>query len=146
MGRPLIRRRPRIGSTCRARSSHHQPGAWACQRGVRFRDGGRDWLALFTDHPGLKKLEPVMLFELDSDPYEQTDLAAAQPGLVDKARGLLDGWKAEMARSTGSTDPLLTVIEEGGPFHCKGELAGYVERLRSTGRVHHAKRIAAFIA
>ena len=29
-----------------------------------------------------------------------------------------------------------TVLNEGGPFHVRGELAGYLERLRETDRGH----------
>jgi choline-sulfatase len=39
-------------------------------------------------------------------------------------------------------DPMLTVLKEGGPFHTRGKLAGYLERLHSTGRGHHADRLA----
>jgi choline-sulfatase len=130
---------PSAGRECLITSQ----GAWSCQRGARFRDGGKDWLALFTDHAGLKDLDPVMLFDLGSDPYEQLDVAAAEPRVVDRAHGLLDAWKVDMANATGAADPLLTVIEEGGPFHCKGELASYIQRLRQTDRAHHAERLAA---
>jgi hypothetical protein len=37
----------------------------------------------------------------------------------------------------------MTVIAEGGPFHCRGELRAYLERLRATGRGDHADALAA---
>ena len=43
-----------------------------------------------------------------------------------------------MASMTGSTpydtDPLWTVMKEGGPFHARGHLRSYCERLEATGR------------
>ena len=31
-------------------------------------------------------------------------------------------------------DPMRVVLDEGGPFHARGELRQYVERLNATGR------------
>ncbi|MGV2806789.1 sulfatase, partial [Clostridium perfringens] len=31
-------------------------------------------------------------------------------------------------------DPLWTVMKEGGPYHAKGHLPRYIERLKNTGR------------
>lgn len=115
-------------------------GPWACQRGVRF----DNWLCLRTWHDGYKAIEPVMLFDLETDPHEQHDLAPARPQMVDRAMALLADWQAQMAL-TGPTDvdPLMTVLREGGPLHCRGELPAYLERLRLTGRAYHAERLAA---
>jgi hypothetical protein len=41
-------------------------------------------------------------------------------------------------KSDGDADPLVTVMREGGPFHTRGELPAYLERLRATGRVEAA--------
>jgi hypothetical protein len=38
---------------------------------------------------------------------------------------------------------MLTVLREGGPFHTRGELPAYLGRLRASGRVHHARALAA---
>ena len=52
---------------------------------------------------------------------------------------LLDEWHAEMMETSDSAaDPMWTVMQEGGPFHVRSNLAGYCERLRATGRAHHA--------
>jgi len=115
-------------------------GAWACQRGVRF----DQYLCLRTYHDGYKELEPVMLFDLQADPYEQHDLAVAQPAVVNRAMALLADWQqAMMGSSPADADPLMTVLREGGPFHTRGELPRYLERLRGTGRADHAARLAA---
>lgn len=114
--------------------------AWACQRAVRF----EDWLCLRTYHDGYKALEPLMLFHLGDDPHEQYNLAAERPAVVERAMGLLADWQQEMAlTATTDVDPMLTVLREGGPFHTRGKLAAYVERLRATGRAHHAERLLA---
>lgn len=115
-------------------------GAWACQRGVRF----DHYCCLRSYHDGYKQIEPVMLFDLADDPHEQHDLAPARPELVNHAMGLLADWQQEMGlTSRYDVDPLLTVLREGGPFHCRGQLPAYLERLRATGRAHHAERLAA---
>jgi choline-sulfatase len=117
-------------------------GAWACQRSVRFRWDGHDYLCMRTYHDGYKQLEPVMLFDLNKDPHEQHNLASDCPYLVDHAMSLLAEWQAEMM-TTAQTDidPMLTVLREGGPLHTRGMLPRYLERLRATGRAAHAERL-----
>jgi len=118
-------------------------GAWACQRGIRFRQEGDDYLCMRTYHDGHKQLEPVMLFNLSRDPHEQEDLSQAKEALVDRAMGFLGDWLHEMMVS-GQTDvdPMMTVLREGGPFHTRGQLVAYLNHLRATGRAHHAERLA----
>lgn len=119
-------------------------GAWAVQRGVRFNHAGQEYLCLRTYHDGHKMLDPVMLFNLTSDPHEEHTLANSQPELVQKALAMLEDWYQHMLiTSRHNVDPLMTVMREGGPFHTRGELPAYLERLRSTGRAHHAERLAA---
>jgi arylsulfatase A-like enzyme len=114
-------------------------GAWACQRGVRF----DDYICLRTYHDGYKELEPVMLFDLKSDPHEQHDLAPNHPEEVNRAMAMLADWQHEMMLSSGSdVDPLMTVLREGGPHHTRGMLPRYLQRLRATGRSQHAERLA----
>jgi choline-sulfatase len=48
-----------------------------------------------------------------------------------------------MMRSTTGIDPLWTVLREGGPWHVRGRLSEYLERLRETGRGGWAESIAA---
>lgn len=118
-------------------------GAWSVQRGVRFNHEGEAYICLRTYHDGHKNMEPVMLFNLTQDPYEQHDLAEARPDLVDKAMGMLAEWQHEMMlRSWSNVDPLMTVLREGGPSHTRYQLPKYLERLRATGRAHHAERLA----
>jgi choline-sulfatase len=119
-------------------------GAWAVQRGVRFDHDDHAYLCLRTYHDGHKMLDPIMLFDLTDDPHEQHNLADSRPDLVQKALSLLEDWYAANMRSSAhNVDPLMTVLREGGPFHTRGELPAYLERLRATGRAHHAERLAA---
>jgi len=113
--------------------------AWSCQRGIRF----DDYLCLRTYHDGYKQLEQVMLFDLADDPHEQHDLAVGQPDIVDHAMALLADWHHKMVSiSQHDVDPMMTVLLEGGPLHTRGQLPAYLERLRATGRAHHAERLA----
>ena len=113
--------------------------AWSCQRGVRF----SDFICLRTYHDGYKQLEPLMLFDVVNDSHEQHNLAEKRPELVDRAMSLLADWHQEMlATSQHNVDPMMTVLREGGPFHTRGMLPAYLERLRATGRTHHADLLA----
>jgi arylsulfatase A-like enzyme len=114
--------------------------AWSCQRSVRF----DDYICLRTYHDGYKQLEPVMLFDLANDPHEQRNLSAEKPLVVDRALRMLEAWYHDMAlTSRYDVDPMMNVLREGGSFHTRGHLAGYVQRLRDTGRAHHAERLLA---
>ncbi len=119
-------------------------GAWSVQRGVRFNHDGDAYICLRTYHDGYKNMEPVMLFNLSEDPYEQHDLSDIHPELVDKAMGMLADWQhTMMLHSDTNVDPLMTVLREGGPSHTRGRLSPYLDRLRATGRAHHAERLEA---
>ena len=118
-------------------------GAWSCQRGVRFSSQGEDYFCLRTYHDGYKMVEPVMLFNLTRDPHEQEDLSAQRPDLVGQAMRMLADWEREMMlTSQTNVDPMMTVLREGGSHHTQGCLPAYLERLRATGREHHAERLA----
>jgi len=114
--------------------------AWSCQRAVRW---GR-WILIRTYHDGLKAFPELMLFEVDEDPHELNDLASARPELVQEGLAILEKWQADMmATSDSDADPMWTVIREGGPFHTRGLLHAYAERLRSSGRAAAAERLLA---
>ncbi len=118
-------------------------GAWACQRGVRFDRGDRQWLLISTLHDGHKALAGTMLFNLTDDPHQQHDCVAAHPDIAGFGKRLLDDWLSDIGgRSPAEHDPLQTVIAEGGPYHCRGQLPAYLHRLRRTGRARHAEALA----
>lgn len=115
-------------------------GAWACQRAVRW----DRWLLIETYDPGLKPYPPLQLYDVVADPHETADLASSRPALVTHGLALLQRWVAgQMATSPRDVDPLITVLREGGPFHTRGQLAAYCERLRATGRGVHADALLA---
>jgi hypothetical protein len=48
-----------------------------------------------------------------------------------------------MRTSNHNVDPMMTVLREGGPWQVRGQLPGYVERLRATGRAAAAEWLLA---
>ncbi len=101
------------------------------------------WLCIRTYHNGYHDFPGDHLFDIAADPHEQHDVAAANPGVVEGAMARLDGWHAGMmARSSHGVDPMWTVLREGGPYHTRGALPRYLERLRATGRAAAAERLA----
>ena len=105
--------------------------AWACQRGVRF----EDWMYIETRHDAYHLWPDTMLFDLASDPHQQHDLAATHPEVAARASRILRDWLAELLPGAArGRDPHENVMAEGGPFHIRGQLPQYLERLRETGR------------
>jgi choline-sulfatase len=115
-------------------------GAWTCQRGVRF----DQWMLLSTLHGGYHLFDDVMLFDLRSDPFEQHNLAKVRAEVAGRGLTLLAEWHASMIpHAARGRDPLENVIREGGPYHVRGELPKYLERLRATGRAGEAQLLQA---
>jgi choline-sulfatase len=111
--------------------------AHVCQRGVRF----DNWLYIRTYLDGFHLFPTHMLFDIVNDPHEQHDLAADRPDVLREATWRLAAWHdrqmAKMARTASDcTDPLWTVVREGGPFHARPgvQLRAYLTRLEATGR------------
>ncbi|MDO3409920.1 sulfatase [Saccharibacillus sp. CPCC 101409] len=115
--------------------------AHVCQRSVRF---GR-WLYMRTYHDGYHLFDRDMLFDLEADPYEQRNIASSHPELCREGMYLLAEWHDDMMKSMPypcDTDPLWTVMSEGGPYHARGHLPRYIERLKATGRAEAAEELA----
>jgi len=107
--------------------------AHVCQRSVRF----GPWLWMRTYHDGFHLFPDQMLFDVEADPHEQREVAANHPDVCREAAHRLDEWHAEMMGSMVgqySVDPLWTVMEEGGPYHVRGMLDRYCQRLNVSGR------------
>ncbi|MFD1956456.1 sulfatase [Paenibacillus thailandensis] len=112
--------------------------AHVCQRSVRF----GDWLYIRTYHDGFHLFDKEMLFNIKSDVHEQYNVAAKRPEICREAAYRLLEWHDEMMMSMEhDVDPLWTVMKEGGPYHAKGYLKVYEERLIESGRGHAAAEL-----
>ena len=114
--------------------------AWSCMRSVRW----DDFVYIRVYHTGHKCYPERMLFNIADDPHELNDLAESQPALADHGQALIEKWTSDMMESSDCTvDPLWTVMSEGGPYHTRSNLQRYCQRLRETGRAHHAEFLEA---
>ena len=105
--------------------------AWTAQRAVRF----DRWICIRTYHDAFHGFPEVLLFDLEADPYEQHDVAADHPEVVSRALATLTAWGSDaLDDSDGGVDPLLAVLNGGGPWHSRVDVAAYLDRLRATGR------------
>jgi hypothetical protein len=96
-------------------------------------------MLISTMHGGYHLFDDVMLFDLRRDPHEQHNVATEAPQASARGLTLLSQWHSRMlAHAARGRDPLENVIREGGPFHVRGELPAYLERLRATGRADQA--------
>ncbi|MEM7078533.1 MAG: sulfatase [Pseudomonadota bacterium] len=106
-------------------------GAWACQRGVRF----DDMIYIHTRHDAYHLYPEEMLFDLARDPHQQEDLIAHHPEAAARGRDLLAAWLQEhLPNAARGRDPHDNVMAEGGPYHVRGQLEGYLRRLEQTDR------------
>lgn len=104
-----------------------------CQRAVRW----EEWLYIRTYHDGFHLFPEEQVYNVAKDPHEQRDLAAGRPDLCREGARRLAQWHDEMKAgvSLGCTaDPMQIVLDEGGPYHARGQLRRYAERLKATGR------------
>lgn len=104
-----------------------------CQRSVRW----DNWLYMRTYHDGYHLFPREMLFDVVADPHEQHDLAGQRPGICREGAWRLMNWHDDMMATMPrghAADPMRQVLDEGGPFHARGALRRYVERLQATGR------------
>lgn len=115
-------------------------GAWSCQRSVRW----DNWLYIRTYHTGLKNFPTHMLFDVESDPHETTNLAKTYPDIVAQAHVNMDEWLGTYLPTAWRGDPIWGVIAEGGPLHANQsnpQWHKYLHHLRQTHRAHHADKI-----
>ena len=113
--------------------------AWACQRGVRF----GDYLYLNTRHDAFHLWDDELLFDVKSDPHQQHNLAPTGGAELSQGRDLLDQWLGDMiVDAARGRDPHDNVMQEGGPYHVRGKLESYLQRLHKTERGHLADQLA----
>lgn len=121
-----------------------------CQRSVRW----DRWLYTRTYHDGFHLFPQEMLHDLEADPHEQHDLAETHPELCREGMWRLARWHdAQMQKmalhTTDISDPLWTVMREGGPFHAsltRGQpgmegFQAYLKYLEDTGRTEGAAEL-----
>lgn len=112
--------------------------AHVCQRGVRF----GQWMYVRTYHDGYHLFPDEMLFDIANDRHEQRNVASENPDVCKQAVYYLAEWHDRMMKSMpGDVDPLWTVMKEGGPYHARGFLPAYCERLEQTGRGQHVPEL-----
>jgi UV DNA damage repair endonuclease len=86
-------------------------------------------------HDGYHLFPQEMLFNIAEDPHEQINLAEKRPDICRDAVYKLNEWHDRMMNTMDSAaDPLWTVMKEGGPYHARGKLKKYCERLENTSR------------
>ena len=84
------------------------------------------------------------MFNIAVDPHQQNNLATTEHTQLAQGRDLLGQWLGDMmVDAARGRDPHDNVMQEGGPYHVRGKLASYSERLRKTQRGHLADQLAA---
>lgn len=112
--------------------------AHVCQRSARF----GDWIYIRTLHDGYHLFDREMLFNVKEDPHEQRDVKALHPEVCAQGAKLILDWQEEqMLKSPSPVDPMYTVLHEGGPYHTRGHLQEYAQRLEQTGRAQGAQEL-----
>lgn len=121
----------RDGTDCSRPYSVMSQCAHVAQRSVRF----ENYVYIRTTHGGYHLLPQEMLFDIEADPHQLHNLAEERPELCDRGARMILNWNDEMMRtSVSDTDPMWTVMREGGPEHCRGHFEEYMERIKGTPR------------
>ncbi len=114
--------------------------AHSCQRAVRW----DKYLYIRTYHDFYHLWPEEMLFDLEADPYETTNLAETHPELKKEGAYRYLTWHDQMMKTMPfgfTTDPMRTVLAEGGPYHSRYALPEYLKRLEETGRSQHIEAL-----
>lgn len=113
-------------------------GLYACQRSVRT----HRWHMMRTYHPGFYDIEPVVLYDMASDPHEERNVAAEHPDLVRQLDQHIVEWVGEnQARHGFIPDPMAEIVQTG-PYRYLTP-PEWVERLREAGRESAAQALLA---
>ncbi len=114
--------------------------AHVCQRAARF----DDYIYIRTVHGGYHLFDDEMLFNVVEDPHQLHNLASQRKDLCAQGAKYIQDWEYDMMKhSDYDTDPMWTVMREGGPLHCRGQLQNYVKRLQATGRGQYVDQLLA---
>ncbi len=113
--------------------------AHVCQRSARF----GDYIYIRTVHGGGHLFEDEMLFNVKEDPHQLHNIVRERPDLAAQGAKIILDWVDEMMKvSIYDTDPMWTVMREGGPEHARGEIGAYMKRLEGTARDYGVKALA----
>jgi choline-sulfatase len=84
-------------------------GLYTVQRAVRT----RTHLMIRTYDDFRYAFEPVELYDMTADPYQTTNLAAAEPGVVQACSARMDDWvQVQMQKPHWHADPLSEILKE----------------------------------
>ncbi|GAG64028.1 unnamed protein product, partial [marine sediment metagenome] len=84
----------------------------------------------------------TMLFDYEKDFHMMNNIADEKPEIVKKGVELLEVWHKNMMQDKSTKiDPMETVLKEGGPFHTRGIIKYYLNRLKESGRGDMVKDI-----
>ena len=112
--------------------------AHVCQRSARF----DHYIYIRTIHGGYHLFPEEMLFDLEKDPHQVHNIAEEHPELCAKGAKMILDWTDRMMKTgTSDVDPMWTVVQEGGPEHCRGELQNYMKRLEGTARAYGIEKL-----
>ncbi len=90
-----------------------------------------DWLYMRTIHDGYHLFDREMLYNISKDPYERYDVKDKYPEVCAECARLILTWQEDlMLKDPLASDPMWTVMKEGGPQHTKTDLPAYIERLK----------------
>ena len=117
---------------------HRDGSTSCCHRARGHASEASDSVITSTSAPGTTAttgIGPTRCCSMSArDPHETIDLWDERGHLSRTGASLLEDWTAAQLDRTGLDDPMDVVRAEGGPFHVRGHLGPYVERLRATGR------------
>ena len=95
-----------------------------------------------TYHAGLGAYPDEMLFDLADDPHETKNLIEERPEEAAACDRLLAGWWHDAVTGIDAApDPMLTVMDEGGPWYARLNHKTFTLRLHATGREWAAAEI-----
>lgn len=93
-------------------------GIYAFQRAVRT----RDWLFVRTLHPGCFPHDPLMLFDMNADSWQQQNVAEAHPAETAHHDHLLANWWHQHCTGVNAVrDPFLDMMDIGPDIYCSTE-------------------------
>lgn len=103
------------------------------------------YLYIQTYHDGYHTyFEPEMLFDLESDPHEQKNIANDNENIVKEAKVILFDWYNQQMMNLENghcEDPLWYIYHNGGPHHAHGFAKLFRNNLNRIGEIEKAKQV-----